>query len=66
MIKQIMIKDFDYFTDLNFLDPEVADLEINNFGLANKKGDEWRALKALIIPAFSLRNMKSLTPTVNG
>ena len=65
IIKQIMIKDFDHFTDLGFMDPLVADMEANDFGLINKKGDEWRALKAAIVPAFSLKNMKNITPTVN-
>ena len=65
IVKQIYIKDFDHFTDLGFMDPEVADMEVNDFGLANKKGEEWRSLKALVTPAFSLKNMKNLTPTVD-
>ena len=64
-IKHVMIKDFDHFTDAIFVDPEVADLGVNDMGLFNKKGEEWRALKAKIVPAFSLKNMKNITPTVN-
>ena len=61
-----MIKDFDHFTDAVFLmDADVSDMEVNKMGLISKKGEDWKNLRALILPAFSLKNMKIITPTVN-
>nr|AIL94146.1 cytochrome P450 CYP3024A3 [Tigriopus japonicus] len=66
LIKQVLIKDFDHFVDLNFIPKELANLPMNEFGLANALGDEWRALKSSITPAFSLKNIKNIGTNING
>ncbi|TRY76240.1 hypothetical protein TCAL_09228 [Tigriopus californicus] len=66
LIKQVMIKDFDHFVDLNFIPKELANMPVNEFGLANALGDEWRALKSSITPAFSLKNIKNIGTNING
>lgn len=60
-----MIRDFDHFTDFGFLTELIMNMPINDFGLTNKTGEEWRALKAAISPAFSLKNLKNITTHVN-
>nr|APH81385.1 cytochrome P450 CYP3024A3 [Tigriopus kingsejongensis] len=66
LIKTIAIKDFDHFTDLAFIPEQLAHLPMNEFGLANALGDEWRALKSSISPAFSLKNMKNIATSINA
>jgi len=66
LIKQITIKDFDHFMDLGFSSVISRDMEVNDFGLANATGEEWKKVKAAMSPAFSLKNLKSATTTLNG
>ena len=40
-------------------------MKINDFGLFNVKGDEWRAMKSSISPALSLNKMKHMTPVID-
>ncbi len=63
LIKRVMIKDFDHFVDFGFFPDGIQAL--NNFGLANATGEEWKSLKATISPAFSLRSLKILTKEIN-
>ena len=65
MIKLVTIRDFDHFQDQGFLAPEINKMEANDFGLANLKGDHWRSVKASVSPAFSLKNMKAMVPTID-
>lgn len=66
IIKQITIRDFDHFTDLGFFDESLSNIHRNDLGLLTRTGEDWRTLKSLVMPAFSLKNMKSVTPTVNN
>ncbi len=63
LIRRVMIKDFDHFTDPGFMSEGLSAL--NDVGLANTLGEEWKSLKATISPAFSMRNMKAITVGVN-
>ena len=63
LIKRVMIKDFDHFTDFGFIDDRLSDQ--NDFGLANARGEEWKALKATISPAFSLKNLNTMAEDIN-
>ncbi len=63
LIKRVMIKDFDHFTDLAIFDDRLSSL--NDFGLANAKGQEWKALKATISPAFSMRNLNTMAEDIH-
>lgn len=45
MVKQVMIKDFDHFTDFGFMPDLIQKMSINDFGLANTTGEHWKSLK---------------------
>ncbi len=63
LIRRVMIRDFDHFMDFGFFSEGLS--AINDFGLANTLGEEWKSLKATISPAFSMRNMKAIAVGVN-
>ena len=65
MIKQVTIRDFDHFQDGGFFAPEISRMEVNNFGLGNLSGDHWKSVKASISPAFRLKNMKAMVPSLD-
>ena len=65
MIKQVAIKDFEHFTDIAFI-ATFCRIPKNDFGLISKSGDDWRLLKNLITPAFSLKNMKNIAPKIQN
>lgn len=59
MIKQIGVKDFDYFEDRrSFIDEKVDQL----FGssLVMLKGDKWRQMRATLSPAFTGSKMRQM------
>jgi len=66
LIKQITMRDFDHFMDLGFQSLKVRDMEVNDMGLVNATGDQWRKLKGAISPAFSLKNLKNGTKLINS
>ena len=65
LTKQIMVTDFDHFTDVGIFPSVINDLTVNDIGLINAKGDSWRKYKASLTPAFRLKNMKSLSAHLN-
>ncbi|CAG2171110.1 unnamed protein product [Oppiella nova] len=61
LIKSILIRDFNSFTDRNVgqpIDPTMA----SNIGQAC--GDEWRRLRHIISPAFTTGRMKRMYPSI--
>ena len=38
---------------------------INNFGLADMRGDEWRRTKRMVTPSFSAPRLKKTLPALN-
>ena len=38
---------------------------INNFGLADMRGDEWRRTKRMVTPSFSAPRLKKTLPAMN-
>jgi len=65
LVKQITIRDFDHFMDFAFTPIITRDMDINDMGLVNATGEDWRKLKSAISPAFSLKNLKSATKHIN-
>ena len=43
----------------------VQDRGINNFGLADMRGEEWRKTKRLVTPSFSAPRLKKTLPAMN-
>eukprot|EP00094_Tigriopus_californicus_P005047 TCALIF_04861-PA protein Name:"Similar to Cyp6a14 Probable cytochrome P450 6a14 (Drosophila melanogaster)" AED:0.28 eAED:0.28 QI:0/-1/0/1/-1/1/1/0/144 len=60
LIRQVLVKDFDHFQDFGFLPKELAQMPINELGLSNSVGEQWRSLRTSITPAFSLKNIKNI------
>lgn len=64
LIKRIMTKDFNHFTDHGwFTNPKHEPL-INN--LFHMQGDVWKKMRATLAPAFSSGKMKMMFPTMHG
>jgi len=65
LIKQIQITDFDHFTDLGFNHPEYLAKVGNALGLADMQGEEWKKLKRMVTPPFSVPRLKKTVPAMN-
>jgi len=65
LVKQITMKDFGHFMDFGFQPLVTRDIEVNDMGLVNATGEEWKNLKAAISPAFSIKNLKSSTKLID-
>ena len=62
LIKKVQITDSDHFTDLGFF---AANIEFNEFGLADLKGEAWRKMKRQLTPSFSIPRLKKNVTTMN-
>nr|AFU86482.1 cytochrome P450 CYP6AY3v2 [Laodelphax striatellus] len=60
MVKQILVKDFNYFTDRGFHADE--DREPLTAHLVNLQGEKWRMLRQKISPVFSSGKLKAMFP----
>ena len=65
LIKQIQVGDFDHFTDLGFNHPEYLAKVGNAFGIADMQGDQWRKMKRMLTPPFSVPRLKKTLPSMN-
>ena len=65
LIKQIQVGDFDHFTDLGFNHPEYLEKVGNAFGIADMQGDQWKKLKRMVTPPFSVPRLKKSVPAMN-
>ncbi|XP_071445857.1 probable cytochrome P450 6a14 [Hetaerina americana] len=64
VIKQVMVRDFEYFTDrpsviMRRQDPHVANL------LLSLKGKKWKIVRSLMTPAFTSGKIKSMVQMVD-
>nr|BAM73820.1 cytochrome P450 [Bombyx mori]BAM73821.1 cytochrome P450 [Bombyx mori] len=62
LIKAIMIRDFDHFTDrntLNSMEPRYL-----SRSLLNLKGLEWKGVRSTLTPAFSSSRLKNMIPLI--
>lgn len=60
LIKRVQVVDFDHFTDLAFSPDGV-----NQFGLADVKGEPWKKMKRQLTPSFSVPRLKKNVETMN-
>ena len=58
LIKKIQVGDFDYFTDLGFNTPDYLEKVGNVFGIADMQGEQWRKMKRMVTPPFSVPRLK--------
>jgi len=65
LIKKVQITDSDHFIDYGFQPASIQKRGINNFGLADMKGEEWRKTKKLVTPSFSAPRLKKTLPAMN-
>ncbi|KAK7074659.1 hypothetical protein SK128_004597 [Halocaridina rubra] len=64
IVKHIMIKDFDHFSDRRVLiSPHEGDRIMNEM-VFNENGDRWKQLRAIMTPTFSTGKMKAMYPLV--
>ncbi|KAK3863816.1 hypothetical protein Pcinc_030448 [Petrolisthes cinctipes] len=64
LIKHIMVKDFDHFTDRRtFKLKQGRDRYLHNM-LSGKTGHEWKALRSLVSPIFTSGKIKHMYPLV--
>nr|AVL92843.1 CYP450 [Locusta migratoria] len=62
VIRQILVKDFDNFTDR---EPSIIDDPIMLDQLFNMKGDKWRRLRQKLSPMFTSGKLKTMFQTLN-
>ncbi|KAI5737458.1 hypothetical protein M8J76_013787 [Diaphorina citri] len=65
IIKHVLIKDFDVFTDRGFFEANETDEPVmrNLFGLT---GDEWRKMRNKMSPTFTSGKMKEMFPLMES
>lgn len=64
LIKQITIKDFDYFTDHRTIIPENVE-PIWGKNLLSLKGKRWKDMRAIVSPSFTSSKMKMMFKLIN-
>ncbi|XP_069950512.1 cytochrome P450 9e2 [Cherax quadricarinatus] len=63
LLKNILVKDFDHFIDRRKF--PATEGSLTNQMLANKSGDEWRALRAVVTPTFTSGKMRGMFPLIS-
>ncbi|XP_053987873.1 cytochrome P450 6k1-like [Hylaeus volcanicus] len=63
LIKQILIKDFNYFSDRYFTARSIHD-KIGSSALFTMKNPEWKYLRAKLTPVFTSGKVKNLFPLI--
>lgn len=63
IIKQVLVKDFSYFSDRTIATPKHSDL-FSNFMFMQKSPD-WKSTRVKLTPTFSSGKLKHLLPTIN-
>ncbi|XP_045517004.1 cytochrome P450 9e2-like [Pieris brassicae] len=64
LIKSVMIRDFDHFTDRNTLgsrEPKYISRSVLNL-----KGAEWKAVRSIMTPTFSSARLKNILPLIHS
>lgn len=67
LIKQVLIKDFDHFTDRRTFDMDETEY-LNKIALSmlvNLKGDRWKMARSKISPAFTSGKLKQMMPLIH-
>lgn len=62
LLKNLLVKDFDHFTDRRAMGDQKGSLMKEM--LANKEGEEWKILRSIISPTFSSGKMRRMFPLV--
>ena len=65
LIKKIQVGDFDHFTDLGFNTPDYLEKVGNVFGIADMQGEQWRKMRRMVNPPFSVPRLKKTVPSMN-
>jgi len=65
LIKKVQITDYDHFIDFGFQPASYQKRGINNFGLADMRGEEWRRTKRMVTSSFSAPRLKKTLPAMN-
>jgi len=67
LIKKVQVTDFEHFYDFGFARPvdDIFGQPLNQFGLADIKGEKWRKLKQSVTPSFSVPRLKKNVPAMN-
>ena len=65
LTKKIMISDFEYFVDRNFLNPNPKGNKHASMFLVNLKGDGWKMSRNLLTPMFTSSKLKALMPLIH-
>ena len=58
IVKEIMIKKFDHFTDRR----EIGGHKFGKLILINRRGDDWRRVRQILSPTFTASKMKAMFP----
>lgn len=64
LLKQILVKDFDHFTDRRLFRSDHEDDRVMNESLVQKNGEEWKTLRSIMSPAFTSGKMKGMFPMI--
>jgi len=65
LAKKIMITDFEYFVDRNFIKPNPKGNLHASMMLAALKGDAWKTSRNLVTPMFTSSKLKAIMPLIH-
>lgn len=63
LLKNLLVKDFDHFTDRRIMGDQEGSLMKEM--LANKTGEEWKIMRSIMTPSFSSGKMRRMFPLVS-
>ena len=65
LLKKVQVTDFDYFVDTGlFSDEYLAKMGLQ-LGLSDSRGEQWKTLRRLLSPAFSMPRIKKTLQSQN-
>ena len=65
LLKKVQVTDFDYFLDTGlFSDEYLAKMGLQ-LGLSDSRGEQWKTLRRLLSPAFSMPRIKKTLQSQN-
>lgn len=64
LLKHILVKDFDHFTDRRVFKSDHEGDRVMNEVLSQKNGEEWKILRSIMSPTFTSGKMRTMFPLI--
>ncbi len=67
LIKSVLVKDFDHFTDRRAFEMDTNSLgtKILSNMMTSLKGEQWKQVRSAMSPAFTSGKLKAMAPLIN-